>query len=201
MMARRDRPISRWISCVLPEGLPLVTSRGVRLTVARGSMAYSAVIQPFPDPRMNGGTVSSTDAAHNISVWPTLISAEPSAVLRYPVSISTGRIWSGRRLSVRIFEHEEHHQKDQRHHGKHHYQAGNTALQGWRLGFFASRGLEFCHRKSARGRIHAGSHGHRDNAGATTDVSRECRRPELDQDKTRGRTRHTIGSTFPTMTR
>ena len=46
--ARSERPIRRWISCVLPEGRPFFTSRGVRLAVARGSMEYSAVTQPLP---------------------------------------------------------------------------------------------------------------------------------------------------------
>ena len=80
--ARMERPISRWISWVRPEGRPLVTSRGVRLAVARGSMEYSAVTQPLPELRRNGGTVSSTVAAHSTCVFPTLISAEPSAVIR-----------------------------------------------------------------------------------------------------------------------
>ena len=54
--ARMERPIRRWISCVRPEGRPLLTSRGVRLAVARGSMEYSAVTQPLPVLRRNGGT-------------------------------------------------------------------------------------------------------------------------------------------------
>ena len=77
-----ERPISRWISWVRPEGRPLVTSRGVRLAVARGSMEYSAVTQPLPVLRRNGGTVSSMVAAHSTCVLPTLINAEPSAVMR-----------------------------------------------------------------------------------------------------------------------
>ena len=63
-------------------------SRGERVTVARGSMAYSAVTQPLPLPRRNCGTVCSTEAAHSTRVLPTSISAEPSAVSRYPVWIS-----------------------------------------------------------------------------------------------------------------
>jgi hypothetical protein len=77
-----QRPMSRWISWVRPEARPLVTSRGVRLAVERGSMEYSAVTQPLPELRRNGGTVSSTVAAHNTWVLPTLIRAEPSAVIR-----------------------------------------------------------------------------------------------------------------------
>ena len=79
---RSDRPISRWISMVRPEARPFETSRAVRVEVARGSMEYSAVTQPLPEPRRNGGTVSSTDAAHSTRVLPTSISAEPSAVSR-----------------------------------------------------------------------------------------------------------------------
>src|ERR1035438_8126231 len=104
--ARNERPIRRWISCVRPEGRPLFTSRGVRFMVARGSMEYSAVTHPLPLPRRNCGTESSTEAAHSTRVLPTVMSVEPSAVCRYPVVISTGRIWSGARLSIRIFHHE-----------------------------------------------------------------------------------------------
>src|ERR1035438_9163900 len=111
--ARMERPIRRWISCVRPEGRPLVISRGVRLAVARGSMEYSAVTQPFPLLRRNGGTVSSTVAAHNTCVFPTLMSAEPSAVMRQPVVIWTGRSWPAVRLSVRIAFH---HQEEKYHH-------------------------------------------------------------------------------------
>src|SRR5581483_1656608 len=99
-------------------GLPLLTSRGVRLLVARGSIAYSAVTQPLPVFRKNGGTVSSTLAAHRTMVLPALINAEPSAVARYPVLISTGRISSARRLSVRISHHEVHKEHHQNHAGQ-----------------------------------------------------------------------------------
>ena len=57
---RSDRPISRWISCVRPPTLPALASRCVRVEVARGSMPYSAVTQPLPVLRRNGGTRSST---------------------------------------------------------------------------------------------------------------------------------------------
>jgi hypothetical protein len=43
-------------------------------------MAYSAVTQPFPLPRRNEGTESSTEAVHSTFVFPTLIKADPSAV-------------------------------------------------------------------------------------------------------------------------
>ena len=76
---RSDRPISRWISCVRPPTLP-----GGRLAlrareVARGSMPYSAVTQPLPELRRNGGTRSSTLAVQITFVRPTSISTEPSA--------------------------------------------------------------------------------------------------------------------------
>ena len=79
---RSERPISRWISMVRPEGAAFETSRGVRVAVARGSMEYSAVTHPLSAPRRNHGTLSSTDAAHSTRVLPTSISAEPSAVSR-----------------------------------------------------------------------------------------------------------------------
>ena len=45
---------------VRPPTLPLDASRVERVVVARGSMPYSAVTQPLPVPRRNGGTRSST---------------------------------------------------------------------------------------------------------------------------------------------
>jgi hypothetical protein len=63
-------------------------------------MEYSAVIHPLPDPRKNPGTESSTDAAHNTRVFPTSISAEPSAVSKYPVVTLTGRISAASLLSI-----------------------------------------------------------------------------------------------------
>ena len=59
MAARSERPMSRWISWVRPPG-PF-RSREVRSTVARGSMAYSAVTQPSPLPFLKPGTPASTD--------------------------------------------------------------------------------------------------------------------------------------------
>ena len=51
----------------------------VRVCVARGSMPYSAVTQPWPLPRRNGGTPSSTLAVHSTRVSPNSTSTEPSA--------------------------------------------------------------------------------------------------------------------------
>jgi hypothetical protein len=62
------------------------------LAVDRGSIEYSAVTQPLPVLRMNCGTLSSTDAAQSTRVFPTVISADPSAVFKNPVSMLTGRI-------------------------------------------------------------------------------------------------------------
>ena len=78
--ARMARPISRWISCVRPLWRPRLASRGVRVRVERGSMLYSAVIHPLPDPFIKPGTLSSMDAVQITRVLPTSISAEPSAV-------------------------------------------------------------------------------------------------------------------------
>ena len=77
--ARRERPISRWISCVRPLCLPLAASRRPRVWVARGSMPYSAVTQPEPLPRRKPGTPSSRLAVHSTRVWPKPTRHEPSA--------------------------------------------------------------------------------------------------------------------------
>ncbi len=77
---RRERPRSRCISAVRP---PVrVLSRPVRVWVERGSMPYSAVIQPEPVPRANRGTPSSTVTAQSTAVLPALMRAEPSAYRR-----------------------------------------------------------------------------------------------------------------------
>ncbi len=80
--ARSERPMSRWISWVRPEGAPLDASRCERVVVARGSMPYSAVTQPSPLPLRKGGTFSSTLTAHTTRVSPTSTRHEPSACLR-----------------------------------------------------------------------------------------------------------------------
>ena len=80
--ARRARPIRRWISWLRPEGQPWTRSRTVRFSVARGSMAYSAVTQPEPVPLMNGGTFSSIVAVARTRVRPHSMRAEPSAKSR-----------------------------------------------------------------------------------------------------------------------
>src|SRR5574343_695398 len=95
--ARSERPIRRWISCVRPVCLPLAASRALRVWVARGSMPYSAVTQPSPEPFLCGGTRSSTEAVHSTRVWPNSISTEPSAWRVKPRVMRTGRSWSGGR--------------------------------------------------------------------------------------------------------
>ncbi len=77
--ARKLRPMRRWISWVRPVGLPDTDSRRVRVWVARGSMEYSAVTQPRPWPRSQGGGLSSSDAAQRTWVLPNFTRQEPSA--------------------------------------------------------------------------------------------------------------------------
>src|SRR5206468_1299926 len=90
--ARRLRPISRWISWVRPLCRPRAASRSVRVWVERGSMPYSAVTQPRPVLRRNGGTRSSTVAVHSTWVSPNRARHEPSAYLAIPGSRLTGGI-------------------------------------------------------------------------------------------------------------
>src|SRR5262249_879008 len=99
--ARSARPIRRWISWVRPLCRPRVASRGVRVSVDRGNMLYSAVIQPLPEPFRNEGTVSSMEAVQITRVFPTSIRTEPSAVETKSGVMFTGRICSAARLSER----------------------------------------------------------------------------------------------------
>src|ERR1043166_7798358 len=99
--ARIARPISRWISWVRPLCRPRLASRAVRVRVERGNMLYSAVIHPLPVPFIKPGTLSSMEAVQITRVFPTSISAEPSAVEMNSGMIFTGRICSGCRLSER----------------------------------------------------------------------------------------------------
>jgi hypothetical protein len=69
----------RWISIVRPDCLPRTASRGVRVGVAPGSMLYSAVSQPRPEPRSQGGTPSLTEAVQSTWVSPSSMRAEPAA--------------------------------------------------------------------------------------------------------------------------
>src|SRR5205085_5739072 len=98
----------RWISWVRPPTLPVAASRWVRVLVARGSMPYSAVTQPLPELRRNGGTRSSTLAVQMTLVRPTSISTEPSACARNPGVIVVGRSCEEDRPSVRVMNYPFH---------------------------------------------------------------------------------------------
>ena len=77
--ARSERPMSREISWVRPPILPRTDSRSLRVCVDRGSIAYSAVIQPRPLPLRHRGTPCVTDAVHSTRVRPNETSTDPSA--------------------------------------------------------------------------------------------------------------------------
>src|SRR5919198_669281 len=79
-MPRRLRPMRRWISTERPSGRPLLTSRRLRSLVEAGSIPYSAVTQPRPEPARNRGTDSSTDAVQITRVSPAEMRADPVAV-------------------------------------------------------------------------------------------------------------------------
>ncbi len=100
--ARRLRPISRWISMVRPDCLPAEASRRVRSDVARGSMPYSAVIQPRPWPFSQGGSRSSSVAVTSTWVSPNFTKHEPSAYFTTPRSSETARSSSGARRLGRM---------------------------------------------------------------------------------------------------
>src|SRR6267142_981497 len=95
--ARSDRPISRWISWVRPLCFPLAASRSVRVCVERGSIPYSAVTHPRPDPFTCPGTRSSAVAVQRTRVRPKLASTLPSACSVKLATSVTLRSWSGPR--------------------------------------------------------------------------------------------------------
>ena len=70
----------RWISTVRPLCLPLAASRSTRSGDDPGSIEYSAVTQPLPEPRIHRGTLSSTLAVHSTLVLPKETRHEPSAI-------------------------------------------------------------------------------------------------------------------------
>ena len=74
----------------------------MRVVVARGSIAYSQVTQPRPDPLRQRGTPSVTLAVHSTRVWPNSTSTEPSGWMLHPRVIVTGRSSSGARPSGRV---------------------------------------------------------------------------------------------------
>ncbi len=80
-----------------PLCFPFAASRADRVCVERGNIPYSAVTQPWPFPRKNAGTVSSTLAVQSTCVSPNWMSTEPSACLVKRRVKLTGRSSSGLR--------------------------------------------------------------------------------------------------------
>src|SRR5687768_5163324 len=101
MTARSERPIRRLISWVRPPIRPFTDSRSDRVLVEAGSIAYSAVTQPRPDPFRQRGTPSEADAAHSTRVRPNSTSTEPAAWSSQPRVIVIGRSSSSARPSSR----------------------------------------------------------------------------------------------------
>ena len=62
-----------------PPILPRTDSRSLRVFVARGSIEYSAVTQPSPEPCFQRGTPCVKDAEHSTRVPPNVTRHEPSA--------------------------------------------------------------------------------------------------------------------------
>ena len=104
MAARRDLPTNREISWVRPLTLPFMDSRGMRSWVAAGSMEYSAVSQPSPEPYLKRGMRSSTLAVHMTRVLPNSTSTLPAGLLVNPRVMRMGRISSWARPSARLNE-------------------------------------------------------------------------------------------------
>ncbi len=91
----------REISWVRPPMRPRTDSRSLRVVVARGSIAYSAVTQPWPEPLRQRGTPAVKEAAHSTRVPPNSTSTLPSAASSQPRSNRTARSSSVRRPSAR----------------------------------------------------------------------------------------------------
>src|ERR1700728_3351848 len=98
---RSERAMSRWISWVRPDCRPRAASRSTRSGVDPGSIEYSAVTQPFPVPRIHGGTRSSSDAVHKTLVRPMVTSTDPGANSVKSRTKETGRSSSNARPSLR----------------------------------------------------------------------------------------------------
>src|SRR6188768_110978 len=101
MTARRDRPIRRLISWVRPPILPFTDSRSERVLVEAGSIAYSAVTQPRPEPLRQRGTPSDAEAAQSTRVPPNSTSTEPAAWSSQLRVMVIGRSSSSARPSAR----------------------------------------------------------------------------------------------------
>src|SRR5690554_1727702 len=80
----------------------LTDSRSERVVVERGSIAYSAVTQPLPEPLRQRGTPSVKEAWHSTLVPPNSTRTLPSPTSRKLRVMVTGRSWSGRRPSARV---------------------------------------------------------------------------------------------------
>ena len=63
----------------------------MRSPVEAGSIPYSEVTQPRPEPASQRGTLSCAEAVQITRVSPIEISAEPVAVRTNPGSITVGR--------------------------------------------------------------------------------------------------------------
>ena len=87
---RRLRPTRRSISMLRP--LRPFVSRRVRLLPAAGSMAYSAVSQPLPEPLRQPGARSSMVAVHSTRVSPNSARQLPLAFFIMPRVSFTSRM-------------------------------------------------------------------------------------------------------------
>ena len=92
----------RWISVLRPSTLPRLASRCFLVSVLPGSIPYSAVTQPLPEPRRQPGTCSSTMAVQITRVLPAAMSTDPVALVMKPVSMMIGRSSAGCLPSARI---------------------------------------------------------------------------------------------------
>ena len=93
--ARRLRPISRWISWVLPESF--INSRPWRSGVEAGSRRYSALSQPWPEPWRQRGTPSCTQRLQSTRVRPVATINELRAKpIGSQLNVTGRRPWAGR---------------------------------------------------------------------------------------------------------
>src|SRR6188472_3716230 len=81
---------------------PLTDSRSERVLVDAGSIAYSAVTQPRPEPLRQRGTPSDADAAHSTLVLPNSMRTDPAAWSSQLRVIVIGRSSSAARPSARV---------------------------------------------------------------------------------------------------
>src|SRR5690348_17246094 len=81
---------------------PLTDSRSERVLVADGSIAYSAVTQPRPEPLRHRGTPSEAEAAQSTLVRPNSMSTDPAGCSCQPRVNRIGRSSSSARPSARV---------------------------------------------------------------------------------------------------